>query len=75
MASTFTQRAINFDDWREVVFFTFVGICAVVILGLATWLVVDLATWDSEQSVSGPVTVSSQWAEFMPRKPLRPAKQ
>ena len=75
MASTFAPRAINWDDRREVAFFTFAGICLLVLLAFGTRLVYEIATTDSEQNVSGPVTVSSQWAEFIPAKPLRQAKQ
>ena len=75
MASNFTPRAINWDDWREVVLFTFGAICLVAILLFATGLLYEIATTDSEQIVSGPVTLTPQWMEFVPSKPLREAKQ
>ena len=75
MTSNFTQRAINFDDWREVVFFTVGGLFGVIVLVIVTWFAIHLLTWDSEQTVSGPVTLSSQWMEFSPEKPLLPSKQ
>jgi hypothetical protein len=75
MASTFTPHAINWDDWREVALFTFAGICLVALLVFGTRLVYEIATTDSEQIVSGPVTLSPQWTEFVPVKPLRQAKQ
>jgi hypothetical protein len=75
MTSSFTQRVINFDDWREVVFFTVGILFAITVLGFVTWFVIGMLTWDSERTVSGPVTVSSQWVEFSPEKPLLPSKQ
>ena len=66
MTSSFTQRIINFDDWREVVFFTVGSLFAVIVLGVVTWVAIGLLTWDSEKTVSGPVTVSTQWMEFSP---------
>ena len=75
MASTFSQRVINFDDWREIVFFLLGAVGGIVILALTILVGVGLLTWDSEVTVSGPVTISSEWAELTPRKPLVPAKQ
>ena len=75
MASTFTPRAINWDDWREVALFAFAGICLVGLLLFGTRLVYEIATTDSEEIVSGPVTLTPQWTEFVPGKPLRQAKQ
>jgi hypothetical protein len=75
MASPFRQRIINLDDWREVTLFVFGGLCGVVLLVFVGGLVFSIATSDSEEIVSGPVTLSSEWTEFVPRKPLRPLKQ
>jgi hypothetical protein len=75
MASTFTPRAINWDDWREVALFTFAGICLAGLLLFGTRLIYEIATTDSEQIVSGPVTLTPQWTEFVPSKPLLQAKQ
>ena len=75
MASTFTPRVINWDDWREVALFTFAGICLVGLLLFGTRLVYEIATTDSEQIISGPVTLSPQWTDFVAEKPLRQAKQ
>ncbi len=75
MTSSFTPRAINFDDWREVVFLTFGSLLGLTVLVIVAWFVIGLLTWNSVETVSGPVTVSSQWMEFSPEKPLLPAKQ
>ena len=75
MASISTKRIINTDDWREVVFFAVGGICALAILVFGTWLVIGIATSESEQVVSGPVILSSQWLELAPKTSLRPTKQ
>ena len=76
MASISTKRVINTDDWREVAFFGVGGICALVIVLCVTWLVIGIATSesDSKQIVSGPVTLSAQWTEFAPPKSLRALK-
>jgi len=75
MASNFNQRAFNLDDWREVLLFSVAGIGALVLLVLVGGFIYGFATLDSEQIVSGPVSLSSQWKEFVPQKPLRPMKQ
>ena len=75
MPSRFTQRAINVDDWREVAFFTFGGLCLLALALFGARLAFEIATTESEQIVSGPVTVSTKWLEFTPGKPLRPLKQ
>jgi hypothetical protein len=75
MTSTFTPRAINLDDWRELVLLAIAGVCLLAIVGFVTYAAIDIATWESEQLISGPVTITSAWSEFIPSKPLRPAKQ
>ena len=75
MSSHFSQRIINFDDWREVSLFVVATLFGIVLLTLAGTLVYELSTSNSEEIVSGPVTVSNQWLEFIPRRPLRSLKQ
>jgi hypothetical protein len=75
MASNFAPRVINWDDWREVALFTFAAICLLAIVVVVSRLTYEIATWESEQIVSGPAAVSSQWSEFTPAKPLRCTKQ
>jgi hypothetical protein len=75
MSNNFRGRAINLDDWREVSLFIVAGVGALVLLVSVGALVYGFATADSEQIVSGPVTLSSQWTEFVPQKPLQPLKQ
>jgi hypothetical protein len=75
MASPFSPRVLNLDDWREVAFLTLGGLCLVATLYFATGLVITIVTSESEQVISGPVTLSTEWLEFTPRKALRPAKQ
>jgi hypothetical protein len=75
MTSIFTDRRTNFDDYRNVVFLTVGSLCTVIVLGVLACLTIFLLTWSSEEMVTGPVLISSQWAEFSPRKPLVPAKQ
>ena len=75
MAYQFKQRIINLDDWREVSLFIFAGVGGLILLIIVGGFIYGLATSDSEQIVSGPMTVSAQWTEFVPRKPLRPMKQ
>jgi hypothetical protein len=38
------------------------------------WLL-SLMTLDSEQEISGPVTISTEWTEFTPKEPLQPDKE
>ena len=66
---------MNFNDSREVALFIVAGLCGVVLVLFVGGLVFSIATADSEQIVSGPVTLSTQWTEFVPQKPLRPTKQ
>jgi hypothetical protein len=75
MASNFRPRAINLDDWREVTLFVVAGVCGLALLVFVGDLIYAIASSDSEQIVSGPTTLSAQWTEFAPRKPLRPSKQ
>jgi len=75
MANNFRQRAINLDDKREVSLFIVAGVGAFALLVFVGGLIYWFATSDSEQIVSGPVSLSSQWTEFVPQKPLRPLKQ
>ena len=75
MANNFRQRAINLDDKREVSLFIVAGVGALALLVFVGGLIYWFATSDSEQIVSGPVSLSSQWTEFVPQKPLRPLKQ
>jgi hypothetical protein len=75
MANNFRQRAINLDDKREVSLFIVAGVGALALLVIVGGLIYWFATSDSEQIVSGPVSLSSQWTEFVPQKPLRPLKQ
>jgi hypothetical protein len=75
MASTFRPRVIKWDDWREVAFVAFAGVCLLALVAFVSRLAFEIATTDSEQIVSGPVTLSPQWTEFVPGKPLRQAKQ
>jgi hypothetical protein len=58
-----------------VLLFGVAGVGAFVLLILVGGLIYGLATLNSEEIVSGPVSLSSQWTEFVPRKPLRPMKQ
>ena len=74
MAHNFRQRIINLDDWREVSLFVVAGAGALLLLIIIGGVIYWLATSDSEQIVSGPVTLSAEWIEFVPRKPLRPLK-
>ena len=75
MANNFHPRAINLDDWREVSLLSFAAICGLVMLLFVGGLIYRIATSDSEVIVSGPVTVSAQWSEFVPKHPLQPQKQ
>ena len=75
MASNFRPRVINFDDWRETTLFVIAGICGLSLLVVFGGLIYAIVSSNSEQIVSGPVTLSSEWTEFIPRKPLRPEKQ
>ena len=74
MAHNFRQRVINLDDWREVSLFVVAGAAGLLLLSFIGGVFYGLATSDSEQIVSGPVTLSAEWIEFVPRKPLRPLK-
>ena len=74
MAHSFRQRVINLDDWREVSLFVVAGAAGLLLLIIIGGVIYGLATSDSEQIVSGPVTLSAEWTEFLPRKPLRPLK-
>ena len=75
MTSSFTQRVINFDDRREVVFFTVAIFFALAILSLVIWVALTLLTWNSVTTVSGPLTLSTEWIELSPKEPLHPSKQ
>ena len=75
MAHRFRQRAINLDHWREVSLFSVAALSGLVVVVFVGGLIYKLATLDSEEIVSGPVTVSAQWTEFVPGKPLQPHKQ
>lgn len=55
--------------------FSVAGVGALVLLVLVGGFIYGFATSDSEEIVSGPVSLSSQWTEFIPGKPLRPLKQ
>ena len=74
MANNFLPRAINLDDWREVSLFVVAGVGGLLLLIIVVGVIYGLASSDSEQIVSGPVTLSAEWIEFVPRKPLRPLK-
>lgn len=75
MATLPTKEVINTQDPREVIFFIVAGSCGLVLLALVAWIVVGLVTSDSKRSLSGPLTLSSNWIEISPDKPIRPAKQ
>jgi len=74
MAHNFRQRVINLDDRREVSLVIVAGVASLLLLIIVGGVIYGLATSDSEEIVSGPVTLSAQWTEFVPRKPLRPLK-
>jgi hypothetical protein len=74
MAHNFRQRVINLDDWREVSLFVVAGAGCLLLLLIVGGFIYGLATLDSEEIVSGPVTISAEWLEFIPREPLRPRK-
>jgi hypothetical protein len=69
------KEVINTKDPREVIFFVVSGMCGLILLFIAGWIVVGLVASDSKQSLSGPVTLSSNWLEIFPQKPIRVAKQ
>ena len=69
------KDVVNTEDRREGAFFIVAGMCGLVILALVVWIVVGLVTSDSERSISGPLTLSSNWIEIIPAKPIRAAKQ
>lgn len=75
MANPFRQRVINLDDWREVALFIVAGVGGIVLFIIFGGFIYWVAFSDSEQIVSGPVTIQTQWTEFVPSKPLRPTKQ
>lgn len=75
MANHFQQRVINLDDWREVALFVVAGVGGLVLFIIFGGIIYRVASSDSEQVVSGPVSLSAQWTEFVPPKPLRPTKQ
>jgi len=75
MSSKFSPRVINFDDRREVLLVFTAAICGALLLIFVGALIYKFATLDSEEVVSGPVTISAQWAEFIPQRPLQPSKQ
>src|SRR4030095_11608753 len=74
MAHNFRPRVINLDDWREVSLLVVAGAEGLLLLIIAGGVIYGLATSDSEQIVSGPIPLSAEWVEFVPRKPLRPLK-
>ena len=75
MSSKFSPRVINFDDRREVLLVFTAAICGALLLIFVGALIYKFATLDSEEVVSGPVTISAQWTEFIPQRPLQPSKQ
>jgi|SRR5215217_57428 len=75
MANNFRQRLINLDDWREVSLFSVAAFCGLLMLLFVGGLIFRIATSDSEVIVSGPVTLSTQWTEFVPQSPLQTQKQ
>ena len=75
MALHFRQRVINFDDWRELAVVIVGSVAALVLIVLVGGFVYGMLTSDSEQIVSGPVTLSTQWTEISPQRPLLPTKQ
>jgi hypothetical protein len=75
MASNFSPRVINFDDWREVLLVSIAALCGALLLFFVGANIYAFATSDSEELVSGPVIVSAQWTEFVPQRPLQPRKQ
>ena len=75
MDNHFRPRIINLDDWREVTLFVIAGVAGLVLFIIFAGIIYGLASSDSEQVVSGPVSLSTEWTEFVPPKPLRPTKQ
>ena len=75
MDNHFRQRIINLYDWREVTLFVIAGVAGLVLFIIFAGIIYGLASSDSEQVVSGPVSLSTEWTEFVPPKPLRPTKQ
>src|SRR5882672_8544002 len=75
MATLSLNEVINTKDPREVAFFVVAGVCGLVLLALVTLVILGLMNSDSERSLSGPLTLSSDWTEISPAKPIRPDKQ
>lgn len=75
MVTNSHRRVINFDDWREVLLFAFAGLAGLGLIIVVGRFIYGMASSDSEELVSGPVNLSSEWTEFVPLKPLRPRKE
>jgi len=69
------MRGINTEDRRQVAFFILGGVSGVIILLFIGYLIVSLALMNSEQQISGPMTISSNWTEITPERPIKPTKQ
>lgn len=69
------KEIINTKDRMEVAFFVLSGFCGITLILFVVFLVAGLAAMHSEQEISGPVTLSTDWIEIIPDKPIKPAKQ